>query len=559
MTRRIAGLSLLGAATTSLAAAEPSALQQPVFVQLIAKVDDYFEIKVTEDRIQRAIRMAEKLREKHPGLNATVTLYLNGAISEALFQRKTETLDRIQKAVQAGIAEIGYDGVDEPTHLSRPHPNFRKAKDAEGRWLARTEAFDWFLNEWKDPVNGDPVPEKAGGLKRTIEVFGKVSAIQGVTLELGGDPELVHLLGKFGQNYAGFGFPEGNTFPARNLHGFGGSVGGVAKLMSPAPNTSPEVFWLDGVLRLSDNNGSTVHRTPLSNRPALEKMTGAIDRSRPHLLRIDVANYLHYYKAQTPPAILANPLRYGYDNPKVPNLGMQALNSAPDLEAAYQKDEETLDWLAQFLAGTGGRFVAPSQVLKMALPANGAAVSRASLLTAVQGMLKKWAEYNNYVPEHATADGQFFSPADMFYLLSRSLATLHQTGALPESVTLKHVYGPLPAPPLQGPSQGTASAKAITLAAAGIAPALASTEWTPVPADHIPGWVDVGGLRVNAAQFLRLMAQRFEKAASGAAETSFEIKTCEMPTPLGLVFPTTRPGEDMGQTWTAKPAVLKLQ
>ncbi len=556
--RRSVSLAPLLAAACGLWAAEQPAVRQPVFVQLFAKVDDYYEIKVTEDRIRRALDMARALREKHAAVQAPLTLYFNGAMAEALFQRKTDTLVQVRKAVDDGLVEIGYDGVDEPTPTARPRPNFRKSKTAHDRWLARSEALDWFLTEWKDPVDGEPVPAKTGGLKRVIEVFGKVTAIQGVTLELGGDPETVHLLQRFNQRYIGFGLPEGNTFPARNLHGFGGGVAAVAQLLSPEAATSPEVFWLNGVLRQSDNNGSTVHRRQLADRKALETMTAAIDRARPHFLKVEVADYGRYYKPQTPPAVLANPLRYAYDNPKVPNFGVQMLNAPPQVEETYSKDGETLDWLAQFLASNpGSRFLSPSLLLAMAAPAQGP-VSKAGLLTAVQGMLRKWDEYRNYVPEYASDGTQYFSPADMFYLLAHSLADLRRTGSLPESVTAKHVYGPLEAPSSQGPSQGSIETSAILQAAEGVSRTMTAKEWKPLPDNHIPGWISAGALRVNSAQFLRLMAYAFESAALSKSTASFELATCEMPSPVGLVFPTTRLGEDMGATWTLKPAPLKL-
>src|SRR5262249_54371571 len=151
--------------------------------------------------------------------------------------------------------EVGYDGSEEPTFVARPRPNFRFSKTPQQRWLARSEATEWFLTEYKQYLSGEPDPSRSGGLKKTQEIFGETASAAGVSRELGGDSEAAHEIRRSNKKALLPGFPEGASFPARNLHGYGGSIAAVSSMLSPGPDFAPEVFFQDNFLRASDTSG----------------------------------------------------------------------------------------------------------------------------------------------------------------------------------------------------------------------------------------------------------------------------------------------------------------
>lgn len=72
----------------------------------------------------------------------------------------------------------------------------------------------------------------------------------------------------------------------------------------------------------------------------------------------------------------------------------------------------------------------------------------------------------------------------------------------------------------------------------------------------VPGWVDAGGLHLNAAQFLRLMPKAY---VSGKSEGSLDVHVAQMRSEVGEQLPTTFQATEMGPAWTVKPAPLKLR
>jgi len=95
----------------------------------------------------------------------------------------------------------------------------------------------------------------------------------------------------------------------------------------------------------------------------------------------------------------------------------------------------------------------------------------------------------------------------MFQALATALGERQRHGAWPQSVELKQVYGPLELTEDGGPTQGSVQASAVLEAGCR---ACRSTECSNLEAgsrERDSTWVDVGSVRVNAAQFLRLMAE----------------------------------------------------
>lgn len=183
-------------------------------------------------------------------------------------------------------------------------------------------------------------------------------------------------------------------------------------------------------------------------------------------------------------------------------------------------------------------------------------LGRQQLITegpAANDLLGRWKEIGNHPPPYAAADGEYFSLADMFQMLAGSLARLHRGGSVPESIRLVTVYGPLEMPDDQGPSEGTVKIADLARTCSELSDRLNSQAWTPVPENAIPGRITVGGIQLNAAQFLRLMAEAIESPAEG----ELKVRTCQMFSSAGQIFPTTRPRSDMGSVWTLKPVRLR--
>jgi hypothetical protein len=144
----------------------------------------------------------------------------------------------------------------------------------------------------------------------------------------------------------------------------------------------------------------------------------------------------------------------------------------------------------------------------------------------------------------------------MFQVLSDSLAELYLQGKLPESVSVVKVYGPLEMVGDEGPAQGEVQVSSIAQVCLFLSERLHSSRKSPVPIPNavIPTKLQVEGIEVNAAQFLRLMA---EALVTPDAETKIKIKMTRMFAGPGEVYPRMRPRSDEGATWTLKPAPIE--
>ena len=356
------------------------------------------------------------------------------------------------------------------------------------------------LTEARDPLTGSPVPGKSGGLKRMQEVFGNAAYITGVAPlinigpveravtkadlaptptsmgapsatpppapkipiptiipEMGVDSEIVREIHRYNTNAIMLGLPEDN--PAM-IPGFGGGEEVFAKLMSPAAETSPEVYWQDNVLRLSEvsntNEAAAEAEEDFHGLTADEtkKDLGELNRSRIQVVRVELADERYYLQhAFTKDDEYA--LKYAYDHPDNPKLPASARVSAAEVDAAYTKEEGALKWLAEefFIANQGSRFVSNADLQKMAAPSTGYSVSMDGLRAGVTGMLNKWG-ISTFPPPFLMADGHYLSLADAFQVMADALADLDRTGKLPASVQVAEVWGPDHTPGGHGPNVG---------------------------------------------------------------------------------------------------------
>jgi hypothetical protein len=576
-------------------AAPPGGERQPVLVYAYARFTDHVNLGVTEARLRRVLTLIDTYHQKYPEAHVCATIMLSGAMSRALEDdnAKTGTKDYLLSFARRGLVELGYDGADEPTYKTRPVVDVVDAKDREDEWMARAKVAKEVLTQGRDPLTGALQPGTAGGLEEMQRVFGKAAVVNvmlnvdspnaavpgrgtaetkavepepaetqtrepglrprtGVMPEVGGDAELAQQVASFDPNALMFGLPAVNPY---HVAGFTGSEMGFGKLMSPVPETSPEIYWQDNVLRTSDGSDEVLRLIHASDgAEAISKVMDRLARSRIRVVHVELGSERD---SLNPDWLKTNtPLQFAYDHPDHPELPAEALRNAKGVDAAFANDESTLKWLVSdfFRANPGSRFVSNAELRDSTPPSTGFSVSTESLRTAVGEMLNKWGR-DTYPPPYLQVDHQFLSLADLFQVMTDEFADYNRTGKMPSSVKVVQVYGPLKTILAHGPNVGEVTLADVARTCAELQPALHQNEASPVPKNHIPSGVKVGGIDVNAAQFLRLMAGAL---VAPSADTKLEVRMTYLLPGQAWLMPKTRPLTDMGEAWTIKPAPLEV-
>jgi hypothetical protein len=561
---------------------------QPVYIYLYSRITDHVNLDITEARLRRLLPMIEKYRKEHPEAHVSATILFSGATSEALAHRnaKTGIKDFVLKYKKLGIIEIGYDGTDEPTYEHRPMVRMIDAKTYQERWLERASEDEKFLTEGRDPLTGDPAPGTVGGLKAMQQVFGEAACITGVSVgeesrppvmmanQQGpplpanmpgtgatpgvkpevGDWEVVPLLRRYNTEAIMFGLPGSN--PA-HVPGFGGSINGMGGVISPVPQASPELFWEDNVLRTSESGGRGARVIHGDEGPAaIQGFTAKLDRSEIRVIHMELDNESDYLKPDfAKSAPLSAALTYAYAHPDNPKLPAEDRLSEDEVNGAYAKDEASLNWVVTniFNAKPGGRFVSSSDLKRMTPASTGYTISVDALRAAVKDELAKWGN-NTFPPSYFQVGHHYLSLAETFQVLTDALAELNRTGRLPQTVTVDRVYGPIGMPLGHGPNVGDVKVASVAKVCAQIAPGLHDDTGYPMPKNTVPPLLTVDGIGVNAAQFLRLMAQA---VADPTTQAPLRVRMTYMFTEISGLFPKMRTMQDLGATWTVKPAPLE--
>jgi hypothetical protein len=464
-------------------------------------------------------------------------------------------VDLVKEFAKRGLIEIGYRGADEPTPNMRPQLGFRAGRGSQDWWLARSEAAGQILDDYKDPVSGVTDPKRSGGLKRVKEVLGAVASVSEVTPETGWDTEFIHQIRKDGMPGIMTGLREPD--PVRNLHGYRDAVRTFGALVSPEANSSPELYWQDDVLHLSETSDRSVRVLHGYEGPAAaKKVLQELDRSKVHVVRLELAGQQLYLQPPYAKGPLYPPVRFAYDHPDRPELPPEAFRTRAEVDDGYAQEEALLKWLIEdyFLANRGSRFISNADLSRMASDAGESSISLAQLKKATTELLTRWGS-DTVPPNYVAVEGRYFSLANMFQMLTTALAHLHRSDNLPDSVGLSPVYGPVEMTDEPGPNVGQISVATVARVGADVSQRLGDQGWKTVPANMIPCWTDVEGTRLNAAQLLRLMAQAL-LAPSPAAK--LDIKLAQMFSPAGEMYPRSGPRSDQGSTWTFRPALLGL-
>ena len=558
----------------------PAPPPQLVYIYLYARITDQVNLDISEDRLRRLLPMIEKFRNEHPEAHVSATILFSGASSEALAKRNAQThiKDFVLGYKKRGIIEVGYDGTDEPTYTNRPTvPRTINDLDFKERWSERASEDEKFLTEGRNPLTGAPEPGTVGGLKAMQEVFGKAEYITGVSVGIDhpegathpnmpgagaiptvtpeiGDWEIVPLLRRYNTDAILAGIPASN--PA-HIPGFGGGATELGRLMSPVLQSSPELFWEDGILRASESGadgGRVFHgyNTPNDFLAFLAKM----DRSRLRIVHMELASENDYLKpdfAKTPPNAA---LAYAYAHPDSPKVPAEDLLSPDEVNSAHAKEETSLNWVITniFNANPGGRFVSNGDLKRMAGESTGFSIPVDELRAALKNEIERWGT-DTYPPSYFKVGEHYLSLAEAFQVMTDALTELSRTGNLPRSVKVVHVYGPMKMALGHGPNLGDTTVGGVAKACAEIAAGLHDDSGYPMPKNVVPTLVTVDGTTINAAQFLRLMAQAL---VDPTPDSKLRVRMTYMTVGTATLFPKTRSLEDVGATWTVKPAPLQI-
>jgi hypothetical protein len=369
-------------------------------------------------------------------------------------------------------------------------------------------------------------------------------------VEVGVDAETVHELGRYNTGAIMFGVLDRNPI---HLSVYRQWYTGFSKDMSPAPDTPPELYWQENVLRSSESSG-------LDNRlfrasggaEAFQKVAEKLDRSKIRIIHAELANPRNYLAE----SFKQTPLAFAYDHPDQPALPPEARLAAAGVDAAYAKEEAFLKLLTDdyFPANPGDRFVSSADLKHMAGPSTGYSVPMDTLRSELAGVVKTWGS-GTTPPKYLRVDGHYLSLADLFQVMTDALAELNRTDKLPQSVRVTAVYGPAETSTDQGPGQGEVTVGSVARVCAGLTARLHDTAWSPNPKNSIPFHVAVDGIDLNAAQFLRLMA---EALVNPSPDAKLQVKATEMFWGRNATFYRARSLRDEGATWTYKPAVLEV-
>lgn len=584
-----AALALAGAALFSSRHVAAATTQQPVYVYLMARITDHVNLDMSEDRLRHVISEVERYRQAYPQTHTTATVLFSGAVSKALQDRNPQThiLDFVKDSIHRGVIEAAYDGTDEPTYDVRPMLNIQTGMSPDDRWKMRQTVARQFLSENRDPLKGGPA-NGSGGLKAMQEVFGPAAYLMGMELaaeqyrppvkvtsgplgapppggthaaygvfrEWGGDTETLQMLRPYNSAALMFGVPAAN--PAQ-LPGYREAVSHFGKLMSPAPDTSPELYWQDYVLRVSES-APPVH--PVKAIDGLEALQGVLNnanRSTVQVVEVELGAAQNYLQADFGKTAANAPVKYAYEHPQSPYLPANALRSTAEVNAGWDKENASLKWLAEqyFPNNLGSHFVSNADLAKMAGASTGFRISTPALRTALDDAIAKIG-IDTHLFNYLRVEDHYLSLAEVFQVLADELAEYHRTGKLPESVQAAKVYGPYRLVTGHGPNIGEISAGDLETACAQFAPALHDDIVEPsngIQRNSIRPLLKIDGMDLNPAQMIRLMALALNNPAP---ETKLPVRMSYMVAEAGAVVPKTRPLFDIGFVWTLKPAPLAI-
>jgi hypothetical protein len=548
-------------AVSSLAAAAPPL---PVYIFLTSTIDDPINTDISEDRIRRIIGMLEKYRGRTPSAGIGATLLFSGAMSEEL-EKHNQLLDLLKTSLRSGLIQAGYDGSAEPTFFRHPALDTTGGATPEDHWNARLVLTERLLTAARNPLTGETLPTGSGGLKKMQEVLGPAAYIRGIYLtlanmyhpmqETGPDSEIVQVLQRYNTTAVMEGLADTNVAHAGSDN-YRGWVDALSTALSQDPDTSPELFWQDGMLRSSEDGKRDLRLFRASQGvDDFKKYLAGLDRSRIRIVHVQIGNQANHAKPNPARVRPDVPLFYAWTHPDAPKYPAALRHSQAEIDAAYAKEDAVLNYLQSefFAANPGSRFVSTADLKSMTPPAWGYELRMDSLRPAIQQMIAAWGD-DKHPPRFLRVEGHYLSEADLFAVMADALAQMYRTGAMPTTVRVPHVFGPIRTAQPSSPTSGEVVAGSVARVSARLVEELNYDKWTPIPRNAVPSAVVINGLALNPAQFLRLMA---EAVVAPSAETKLTIKPSEMFWGPEPIFYRRRPIGELGAAWTYKPAPIK--
>ena len=259
-----------------------------------------------------------------------------------------------------------------------------------------------------------------------------------------------------------------------------------------------------------------------------------MDRSRIHIYHVELDNENDYLSGDFTKGKMFTPaLAYAYAHPDKPQVPADARLSPADVDATHAKEEAALKWLiTEYVPTTAGNRVVSNSDLRRMTPASfGFTVTTDDLRTALKKTLADLGDAN-YLPPYFQVGSRYLSVAETFQVLTDALAEMNRTGKLPETVRVDRVYGPLGMAMGHGPNIGDVKFTSITRICAELDARLHDDTGYPMPKNTIPPMFAVDGIRINAAQFLRLMAQAM---IDPSPETTLHVRMVYMLTEAAQV------------------------
>ena len=550
--RRLPSFLALAALAAASCAVFGDSAKQPVFFFLYTSISDYMNPQIAEDRLHRLLPMLEKYRAGHQQDSVSATVLFSG---EYIRESSNPIRSMVRDFNQRQLIDIGYDGTDEPTYSRRFVPDTAGAKTWRERWQMESDSAGHFLTMARHPITGEPEPDKAGGLRAEQEVFGEAALITGYRIQQPGpDSQFVHQIERLNRKAMLWGVIEAKTF---HMPGYGTAVRKFGADMSPTADSSPELFWMDYRLRTSETGDGV--RTVLSHEGAepLRKMLAKLDRSKIRIIHILVADQSPYFREDfRKNADFYPPLHYAFGHPDDPNPPKEAFSGPDEVNSAFDKERELMDYLVNdFIpANPGSRFVTPSSLQSMTSPARGITMQAADFKSAAKPFLAEWSTTLN-PPAFMAFGDRYLSLSDMFAASVEYLAMRKMRKSEPELLSNGLVFGPLESTLDHGPNVGSVSRSSVEDVCAKMFPQLMEKPWQASPDNVIPTWIEVGGQRVNAAQFLHIMLE----AIVDDQPNELPVRMRYILSPQGTEFPRILVDYYLGETWTLKPARLTMR
>ncbi|MBD1209325.1 MAG: T9SS type A sorting domain-containing protein [Ignavibacteria bacterium] len=147
----------------------------------------------------------------------------------------------------------------------------------------------------------------------------------------------------------------------------------------------------------------------------------------------------------------------------------------------------------------------------------------------------------------------YFSLADAYYALQRSLADYARTGRLPESLSLRDIVPPL------GNGAGVSANASLTLADALVAfRAQDSLLSLQIARNQYGGRmspnVSVGGRSLNPVEYFALLARAYQAIDGGMSAGTTTLQAQQIPVPAALTPPVgDAPSQNGPSNWSVKP------